>query len=64
MPLTWSEQKPLAERFRLEVVNRRGYGKSPPPAVRQDFDEDAQTSRRCSATVRIWSVIPMGRSAR
>lgn len=41
-PMTWSEQQPLAERFRLEVVNRRGYGKSPPPATRQDFDEDAQ----------------------
>ena len=41
-PLTWAEQKPLAERFRLEVINRRGYGKSPPPAVRQDFEEDAR----------------------
>jgi pimeloyl-ACP methyl ester carboxylesterase len=41
-PLTWGEQKPLAERWRLEVVNRRGYGKSVPPAVRQDFEEDAQ----------------------
>jgi pimeloyl-ACP methyl ester carboxylesterase len=40
-PMTWSEQKPLGERWRLEVVNRRGYGKSPPPAVRQDFEEDA-----------------------
>jgi pimeloyl-ACP methyl ester carboxylesterase len=41
-PMTWSEQKPLAERWRLEVVNRRGYGKSAPPAVRQDFEEDAR----------------------
>lgn len=41
-PLTWSEQKPLGERWRLEVVNRRGYGKSAAPAVRQDFEEDAQ----------------------
>ena len=24
------------------MVNRRGYGKSPPPAIRQDFEEDAQ----------------------
>ena len=41
-PMTWGEQKPLAERFRLEVVNRRGYGKSAAPAVRQDFEEDAR----------------------
>jgi len=32
-PLTWKEQQPLGERWRLEVLNRRGYGKSPPPAV-------------------------------
>ena len=30
-PLTWKEQRPLGERWRLEVLNRRGYGKSPPP---------------------------------
>jgi pimeloyl-ACP methyl ester carboxylesterase len=40
-PMTWGEQKPLAERWRLEVVNRRGYGKSAAPRVRQDFEEDA-----------------------
>jgi pimeloyl-ACP methyl ester carboxylesterase len=40
-PTTWGEQKPLAERWRLEVVNRRGYGKSAAPRVRQDFEEDA-----------------------
>jgi pimeloyl-ACP methyl ester carboxylesterase len=40
-PMTWGEQKPLAERWRLEVVNRRGYGKSAVPRVRQDFEEDA-----------------------
>jgi pimeloyl-ACP methyl ester carboxylesterase len=41
-PLTWKEQAPLEERWRLEVLNRRGYGKSPPPAVRSDFEEDAR----------------------
>jgi pimeloyl-ACP methyl ester carboxylesterase len=41
-PLTWREQQPLAERWRLEVLNRRGYGNSPPPAVRSDFEEDAR----------------------
>lgn len=40
-PMTWGEQKPLSERWRLEVVNRRGYGKSAAPKVRQDFEEDA-----------------------
>jgi pimeloyl-ACP methyl ester carboxylesterase len=41
-PLTWNEQRPLGERWRLEVLNRRGYGKSPPPEVRSDFEEDAR----------------------
>jgi pimeloyl-ACP methyl ester carboxylesterase len=41
-PVTWSEQRPLGERWRLEVVNRRGYGKSPAPVSRSDFEEDAQ----------------------
>ena len=41
-PLTWTEQRPLGERWRLEVLNRRGYGKSPPPEVRSDFEEDAR----------------------
>ena len=41
-PLTWAEQRSLGEHWRLEVVNRRGYGNSPAPAVRSDFEEDAQ----------------------
>ena len=41
-PLTWSEQRPLGERWRLEVLNRRGYGKSLSPFVRSDFEEDAR----------------------
>lgn len=41
-PPSWSEQRPLGERWRLEVVNRRGYGNSPPPKVRSDFEEDAR----------------------
>jgi hypothetical protein len=26
-PLTWAQQQPLGEHWRLEIVNRRGYGK-------------------------------------
>ena len=37
----WSEQRPLAARWRLEIVNRRGYGRSP-PTDRQDFEIDAR----------------------
>ncbi len=40
--LTWSQQQPLGKRWRLEVLNRRGYGKSLPPSVRSDFEEDAR----------------------
>jgi pimeloyl-ACP methyl ester carboxylesterase len=40
-PITWAQQHPLEARWELEIINRRGYGKSPPPAVRQDFEEDA-----------------------
>jgi pimeloyl-ACP methyl ester carboxylesterase len=40
--MTWSEQRPLSERWRLELVSRRGYGNSPAPAVREDFEVDAQ----------------------
>jgi len=41
-PLTWSLQRPLGEHWRLEVLNRRGYGKSLPPSVRSDFEEDGR----------------------
>ncbi len=41
-PGTWKEQRPLGDRWRLEVVNRRGYGKSPPPSGRSDFEQDAR----------------------
>lgn len=41
-PTNWSEQRPLGERWRLEVVNRRGFGKSPVPSVRSDWEEDAK----------------------
>jgi pimeloyl-ACP methyl ester carboxylesterase len=37
----WSEQQPLAERWRLEVLYRRGYGQSP-PTEQEDFAVDAQ----------------------
>jgi pimeloyl-ACP methyl ester carboxylesterase len=41
-PATWKEQRPLGDRWRLEIFNRRGYGKSPPPAGRSDFEQDAR----------------------
>jgi len=41
-PMAWREQQRLGERWRLEVPNRRGYGKSPQPIVRSDFEEDAR----------------------
>ena len=38
--LTWSGQRPLAERFGLVVMDRPGYGASP-PAGPEDFEVDA-----------------------
>lgn len=35
-------QKPLAERYQLWVVDRRGYGNSPPVRRREDFEVDGQ----------------------
>jgi pimeloyl-ACP methyl ester carboxylesterase len=40
--LAFSEQRPLAERRRLELLDRRGYGTSPDLAGRVDFDDDAR----------------------
>ena len=40
--LSWAAQKPLANKYRLEVVDRRGYGDSPPVKRREDFEVDAQ----------------------
>jgi pimeloyl-ACP methyl ester carboxylesterase len=40
--LAFSEQRPLAERRRLELLDRRGYGTSPDRAGRVDFEEDAR----------------------
>jgi pimeloyl-ACP methyl ester carboxylesterase len=37
---TWREQRPLADRYRLLVVDRRGFGRSPADG-RVDFDRDA-----------------------
>ena len=39
--LSWAAQKPLADRFRLWIVDRRGYGQSPPVQRREDFEVDA-----------------------
>ena len=38
--LTWAAQRPLADRYRLLLVDRRGYGDSPPTRG-EDFDRDA-----------------------
>jgi pimeloyl-ACP methyl ester carboxylesterase len=40
--LAFSEQRPLAERWRLELLDRRGYGRSPGRDGRVDFAEDAR----------------------
>lgn len=37
---TWLEQRPLADSYRLLLVDRRGFGDSPPDG-RVDFDRDA-----------------------
>ena len=38
--MTWPEQRPLAERWSLLVLDRRGYFPNP-PAEREDFEVDA-----------------------
>jgi pimeloyl-ACP methyl ester carboxylesterase len=38
---TWREQRPLAKGYRLLVVDRRGFGNSPEPDERVDFERDA-----------------------
>lgn len=38
--LAFSEQRPLAARWRLDLVDRRGYGESPAHAGRVDFEVD------------------------
>jgi pimeloyl-ACP methyl ester carboxylesterase len=37
---TWREQRPLADHYRLLLIDRRGFGASPPHG-RVDFDRDA-----------------------
>lgn len=39
---TWSALAPLADRWTLAYIHRRGYPPSPPPRERQDFEVDAQ----------------------
>src|SRR5947208_1781250 len=39
--LTWNTQEPLTSEFRLRMVNRRGFGKSP-DTDGEDFEVDAQ----------------------
>ena len=38
--MAWYLQKPLAERYELWLVDRRGYGQSPPLKRREDFEVD------------------------
>jgi pimeloyl-ACP methyl ester carboxylesterase len=38
---TWREQRPLADRYRVLLVDRRGFGRTPPRDERVDFDADA-----------------------
>lgn len=38
---TFDEQRPLAERYKLLLVDRRGFGRSPPRNGRVDFELDA-----------------------
>ena len=40
--LSWAPQKPLAASYQLWIVDRRGYGDSPPVKRREDFEVDAQ----------------------
>lgn len=40
--MSWALQKPLADRYQLWIVDRRGYGESPPVHRREDFEVDAQ----------------------
>ena len=37
---TWAKQRPLADSYRLLLVDRRGFGGSPPDGF-VDFDRDA-----------------------
>ena len=38
---TFKQQRPLADRYRLLLVDRRGFGRTPPRDERVDFDADA-----------------------
>ena len=39
--MTWGQQRPLARRYRLYVMDRRGYHPNP-PAEREDFEVDSR----------------------
>ena len=39
--MTWPEQRPLAERWTLLLLDRRGYFPNPPMEEREDFEVDA-----------------------
>ena len=38
---SWNAQRPLADRYRLHLVDRRGFGASPPVERGEDFERDA-----------------------
>jgi pimeloyl-ACP methyl ester carboxylesterase len=39
--MAFARQKPLADRYRLWLIDRRGYGESPPVRGREDWEVDA-----------------------
>ena len=63
-PATWAQQRPLGDRWRLEVVNRRGYGKSGRHQYGPISRRTLEMSWRSLVTVRTSSVIRTARSSR
>ena len=47
--MTWAEQRPLAERWSLLVLDRRGYAPNPPMEEGEDFEVDAADVTRLLA---------------
>jgi hypothetical protein len=60
---TWAEQRPLAERFALIVVDRPGYVGTP-MVEREDFEEDAPLVAEALGDVRTSSAIRTVESSR
>ena len=58
--MTWAEQRPLADRWRLVVPDRRGYFPNP-PVDHEDFEEDVPDVVELSARGHISSGTPTER---